>query len=351
MRIDELARSLGSWLSGKGPQNDIVISARVRLARNLRGFHFLTHTSDKEKREIADAVHGALDASGLEGVSYVDLTNLPSLDRQMLVERHLISKELAGGKGRRAVAFTPAEDVSLMINEEDHLRIQVLKPGLALAEAFRQATAVDEALEKRLDWAFSSQYGYLTACPTNVGTGLRASLMVHLPALVFMKQIEKVFQAVSKINLAVRGLYGEGTQATGDFYQISNQVTLGRKEEEILEDLARVIPRIADYERRSRDLWLQQDRLLLEDRVFRALGVLQGARKIPSEETLDLLSAVRMGVGLGIVRGVDLDRLNEIFLQCLPAHLQKRAGAEMSEADRDAARAKLVREKLAGARP
>jgi protein arginine kinase len=235
------------------------------------------------------------------------------------------------------------------VNEEDHLRIQVLKPGLALAEAFRTAADLDEKLEKRLDWAFSSQYGYLTACPTNLGTGLRASLMVHLPALVFMKQIEKVFQAVAKINLAVRGLYGEGTQATGDFYQISNQVTLGRKEEDLIEDLARVIPRIADYERRSRDLWLKEDRTLLEDRVFRALGVLQGARKIPSEETLDLLSAVRMGAGLGIIRGLDLDRLNQLFLQSLPAHLQKRHGGEMSEGDRDTARAQLVREALAGA--
>jgi protein arginine kinase len=247
------------------------------------------------------------------------------------------------------VAFSAAEDVSLMINEEDHLRIQVLKPGLALAEAFRTAADLDEKLEKKVDWAFSSQYGYLTACPTNLGTGLRASLMVHLPALVFMKQIEKVFQAVAKINLAVRGLYGEGTQASGDFYQISNQVTLGRKEEDLIEDLARVIPRIADYERRSRELWLKEDRTLLEDRVFRALGVLQGARKIPSEETLDLLSAVRMGASLGLVRGVDLDRLNQLFLHSLPAHLQKRHGGEMPEADRDAARARLVREALAGA--
>ncbi|MCU0722270.1 MAG: protein arginine kinase [Planctomycetes bacterium] len=349
MRIDDLAKAPGSWLSANGPQGDVVISARARLARNLKGYPFLTRGSEKEKREIAEKVREALAAAGLEGVSFVDLTNLPALDRMLLVERHLISKELAGGKGRRAVVFSPDEDLSLMINEEDHLRIQVLKPGLALAEAFRQAMDVDAALEKHLDWAFSSEFGYLTACPTNVGTGLRASVMVHLPALVFMKQIDKVFQAVSKISLAVRGLYGEGTQATGDYYQISNQVTLGCREEDLIRDLERVIPRIAEYERRSRELWLREDRVLLEDRVFRALGVLMGARKIPSEETLDLLSAVRMGVGVGVVRGVDMNRLNDLFLSCLPAHLQKRSGGEMSEPDRDAARAKLVREKLAGA--
>jgi protein arginine kinase len=233
-----------------------------------------------------------------------------------------------------------------MINEEDHLRIQVIKPGLSLDSAMEQAAAIDTALEEKLEWAFSSQFGYLTACPTNVGTGLRASLMVHLPALVFMKQVEKVFQAVSKINLAVRGFYGEGTQATGDFYQISNQVTLGRDEGSTVADLGRVVTRIAAYERKSRDLWMTEDATLLEDRVFRSLGMLQSARKMASEETLDHLSAVRMGVSLGVIDGIGIPRINEMFMRSLPAHLQKMNGQEMIESERDVARAKFIRAML-----
>ncbi|MHC4598976.1 MAG: protein arginine kinase [Planctomycetota bacterium] len=346
MRFEELAKAAGGWLRATGPESDIVISSRVRLARNLKGFPFLTRGNDDDRKTVAKRLRDAIARAGLDDVTYVDLGEVSNLDRMLLVERHLISKELAGGEGIRGVAFGPTETHSLMINEEDHLRIQVLKPGLALTEAHQETVALDGRLEKELDYAFSAQFGYLTACPTNAGTGLRASIMVHLPALVFMKQIDKVFQAVSKINLAVRGLYGEGTQASGDFYQISNQVTLGRTEEELIEDLLHVVPRIAAYERRSRDLWLQEDRVLLEDRVFRALGMLQQARKIASEETLDHLSAVRMGVNLGIVEDVDLHRLNELFILTLPAHLQKKEGGELVPLERDIVRARFIRDRL-----
>ncbi len=346
MHLEKLAKVGGAWLRGSGPDSDIVISARVRLARNLKGHRFLTRADDEDRQAVAGKIRAAIGRAGLGDIAYVDLTDVSSLDRMLLVERHLISKELAGCEGECGVAFGPSETHSLMINEEDHLRIQVLKPGQALTEAFEEAMDMDANLEKHLEYAFSSQFGYLTVCPTNVGTGLRASIMLHLPALVFMKQIDKVFQAVSKINLAVRGLYGEGTQATGDFYQISNQVTLGRTEEELIEDLLRIVPKIAGYERRSRELWMKEDRVLLEDRVFRALGMLQHARKIASEETLDHLSAVRMGVNMGLVEGMDMQRLNELLVLTLPAHLQKGEGEELPAADRDIVRARLIRDRL-----
>lgn len=350
MRMEELVRRGGAWLKGEGPDSDIVISSRVRLARNLKGYAFLTRASEEDRKAIAAEIRRAITETGFEDLmGWFELGSMPALDRMLLVERHLISKELAGGDAESAVAFGKLETQSLMINEEDHLRIQILKPGLALEEAFAEARAFDRKLETKLDYAFSSQFGYLTVCPTNVGTGLRASIMVHLPALVFMKQLDKVFQAVSKINLAVRGLYGEGTQASGDFYQISNQITLGRSEEELIRELLHVVSRIAAYERRSRELWLQEDRVLLEDRIFRALGMLQQARKIASEETMDHLSAVRMGVNMGLVQGVDIDRLNELFILTLPAHLQVREGSELPAQQRDVVRARLIRERLGAA--
>ena len=233
-----------------------------------------------------------------------------------------------------------------MVNEEDHLRIQTLRAGIQLREAFELANQVDDALENAIDYAFSSQFGYLTACPTNVGTGMRVSVMLHLPALVITREIEKVFQAVSKINLAVRGLYGEGTQASGDFYQISNQVTLGKTENEIIDNLASVIPQIVKYERKVRTTLLQMKRLVLEDKIWRALGVLRSARTITSEETLELLSLVRLGVNLGAIEGIPMATVNELFVLSQPAHLQKVEKTKLSSHERDAARARYIRERL-----
>ena len=348
MGIEDLASGVGSWLSGEGPESDIVVSSRVRLARNLPEFPFLLRASDRDKSEIVRKVRSAVAQTRLSSDldRYIDVSNSPELDRRFLVERHLISKEVGSGHGERGVAFSSGETRSLMINEEDHIRIQVIRPGLSLEDALEQAVSIDSTLEEKLEWAFSPQFGYLTACPTNVGTGLRASVMVHLPALVFMKQVEKVFQAVSKINLAVRGFYGEGTQATGDFYQISNQVTLGLDEAAAIADLRRVVTRIAAYERKSRELWMSEDPVLLEDRVFRALGMLQNARRIASEETLDHLSAVRMGAALGLVEGVAVLKINEMFMRSLPAHLQKMKGEELAEGERDEARAQFIRAML-----
>jgi protein arginine kinase len=242
-----------------------------------------------------------------------------------------------------------SETVSIMVNEEDHLRIQVLRSGLQLEEAWEQISKIDDALESKLDYAFHSRFGYLTACPTNVGTGIRVSVMLHLPALKLTGEIEKVFRAAKDMRLAVRGLYGEGTEATGDFFQISNQTTLGKTEDEIISDFKhQVIPRIIDYEHHARKTLVNDKTVQLDDKVFRALGTLRNARLLASEETLYLLSHLRMGVNLGRVKGIELATINELFLLTQPAHLQKIQGRKLEGDLRRAARAEYIRQRLNG---
>jgi protein arginine kinase len=258
----------------------------------------------------------------------------------------LISRELSNSEGPRAVAFDDRESVSVMINEEDHLRVQVMHSGLALDEAWQEIDRVDDALEQHVDYAFSDEFGYLTACPTNVGTGMRASVMLHLPALGFTKQIEKVFRALQKINLVVRGLYGEGSRASGDFYQISNQVTLGKSESTALTEIREVNRQIIEYERQARALILRETRQSIQDRVARALGTLQSATMMTSEETMELLSSVRLGVNIGLIEELPITVVNELFLHTQPAHLQKLMGSQLDGEERNAARARYLRTRL-----
>lgn len=344
----------GEWLTGRGPEADIVVSTRVRLARNIAEIPFLTKATAKQRVELEALLRGRIEqadihesAEGDGQVVYTSMEDTELLDRLCLVERHLISRDLASGEGG-GVALGRRETVSIMVNEEDHLRIQVLRSGLQPEAAWEQANAIDDRLEAVLNFAFSQEFGYLTACPTNCGTGLRVSVMVHLPALVMTKQIDKVFQAVSKINLAVRGFYGEGTQAFGDFYQISNQGTLGRSEADILGQVIDVVPQIVKFERAIRDTLVAENRNMLEDRVWRAFGMLQRARTITSEETMDLLSAVRMGVNLGLIEGLPIRTVNELFISTQPAHLQRLEGQRLDTAERDVARASFVRNRLPG---
>jgi protein arginine kinase len=346
--LDELIGQSGEWLKGSGPDSDIVISSRVRLARNLARFPFLTRASDAERAEIHEAVRRALDKIGLgdNGHLYVELETTNEMTNRFLLERHLISRELANGSGDRGVLFNRSEMLAVMVNEEDHLRIQAIRAGFQLHDAFHDLQWLDDQLDRELEFAFSNEFGYLTACPTNVGTGMRASVMFHLPALVFTKQIDKVFSSVTKINLAVRGFYGEGTQASGDFYQISNQVTLGKSEEEILDLLDRVVPKIVAYERAVREHLLEKDRLRLEDKICRAFGVLRSARSITSDETMDLLSAVRLGVNLGLLHDVGMSTVNELFILTQPAHLQRLEKRDLTPEERDAARADFIRKHL-----
>lgn len=349
MELNDLQFTAGEWLSGSGPESDIVISSRIRLARNLAEFPFLSRASLKEKGQVERRLQEKLlQLDGTGGLRYYSLQPMSPVDRFFLVERHLISREHAFGKGPRGVCLGSNETISVMVNEEDHLRIQGLRSGFQLRSTWERVDDLDTQLEKLVDYAFSPQFGYLTMCPTNVGTGLRASVMLHLPALGMTRQIDKVFQAVSKIDLAVRGLYGEGTQASGDFYQISNQMTLGRSELDIIRTLEQVIPKIIEYERTVRDNLLDQRREVVEDKVWRAYGMLQRARKINSEETMDLLSAVRMGVNLKIISELAISTVNELFIFTQPAHLQKLEKSELNGPERDIMRATFIRNRLGG---
>ena len=348
MKLDELIQSSGEWLRGEGPEADIVISTRVRLARNLSQFPFLTRADEAARTEIERILSTQIARlAERKSLNYFDLTGLQRLDRQFLVERQLISRELSEGQGPRGVGFSTAENVSLMVNEEDHLRIQVLHSGLALESCWEEINQIDDLLEEQVSFAFSEQLGYLTACPTNCGTGIRVSVMLHLPALVQTKEIQKVFTALHKIGLAVRGLYGEGSQAMGDFYQISNQTTLGKSEEQLIKNLKDVIPNIIGYERRVRTALINENRQGLHDQVSRAYGILKSAQTITSEETMQHLSSLRMGINLGLIEDLAIPTVNELFIFTQPAHLQKLRHAALDSGERNIARAGYLRERLA----
>ena len=347
MNLDSFLHTSGEWLRGVGPEADIVVSTRIRLARNLASFPFSNRATPHQKAEIEHSLRdrfAKLDFNPT--LDYLNLGQLTQLDRQFLVERQLISRELANTEGPRGAVLSKSETISVMINEEDHLRLQVLRCGFDLDEAWQEIDRLDDALEQKVNYAFSEEFGYLTACPTNVGTGMRASVMIHLPALVANKEIEKVFRALQKINLAVRGLYGEGSRASGDFYQISNQVTLGKSEAVILTDLRGVIPQIIQYERHAREVLTRDRRPFVEDKVRRAFGTLTSATMMTSEETMDLLSSVRLGVNLGLLDDMTIPQVNELFLHTQPAHLQKQMGASLDGEERNAARARYLRNRI-----
>ena len=345
MELNELAHKCGEWLRGSGPESDIVISSRIRLARNLAEFPFIRKCNHADRVAIERTLRDTV-ATLSDSVSYVDVNSLDDVDRQFLVERQLISRELAESEAARGVAVDAEEKFSLMINEEDHLRIQVMHSGLDLERAWERINDLDDRVESKVTYAFHDRLGYLTACPTNVGTGMRVSVMLHLPALVITRQIEKVFRSLQKINLAVRGLYGEGSQAMGDFYQISNQITLGRSEEDLMKQVAEVVPLMIDYERRARDFLVTESQENLHDRVSRAYGILCTAQTISSEETMHLLSSVRMGINLGLIRDLEIPTVNKLFIHTQPAHLQKLRGTELDTADRNIERAHYLQRHL-----
>ncbi|MBL8826374.1 MAG: protein arginine kinase [Planctomycetaceae bacterium] len=351
MDINTLVSTRGEWLRGVGPESDIVMSSRIRLARNLADFPFISKCTPQDRTEIEKTLRERIlkvRSEFPEGatVDYLDVSRLEKIDRQFLVERHLISREHADSDGARGVAIDQKEQISLMINEEDHLRVQVVHSGLDLAAAWERINRVDDMIEAQVTYAYHERLGYLTACPTNVGTGMRVSVMLHLPALAITRQIDKLFRSLQKISLAVRGLYGEGSQAMGDFYQISNQITLGRKEEDLVKQVGDVVPTIIEYERKARQFLIDESRETLHDRVSRAYGILRTAQTISSEETMHLLSSVRMGVNLGLIKDVDIPGLNQLFIDTQPAHLQKLSGSELDTSDRNIERARYLRRVL-----
>jgi protein arginine kinase len=347
IHLEDLAQRCGEWLRGSGPQSDIVMSSRIRLARNLADFPFVRRCSDADRAAVEKNIRQAMEQIGdWKDVPYLKIHELTDVDRQFLVERQLISRELADASGPRAALIDPAETFSVMVNEEDHFRLQVMHSGLDLTSAWEQINKIDDLLESKLTYAYHERLGYLTACPTNVGTGMRVSVMLHLPALVITKHVDKVFRALQKISLAVRGFYGEGSQFMGDFYQISNQITLGRKEEELLQQVADVIPVIIEYERQARDFLIKESKKELHDRVSRAYGILCTAQTISSEETMHLLSSVRMGINLGLIQDLEMPTLNKLFMHTQPAHLQKLRGLELDSEDRNIERAAYLQKHL-----
>jgi protein arginine kinase len=347
MKLDDLLRQTSEWMKGTGPRSEIVISSRIRLARNFSKIPFSEWSSKAQRKDVLTKAKGAIDGSTIiKDSSFFDIAKLGDVDRQFLIERHLMSLEHARDPESKALIIDPKEIISIMINEEDHLRIQVLQSGFNLLEAWRVVSSLDQELSKRLDYAYSSRWGYLTACPTNTGTGMRASVMLHLPALVLTKQAAKVLEAVAKLSLAIRGLYGEGTEARGNFFQISNQVSLGRREEEIIDSIERIINQVVARESNARHMLMTKDKFAVTDRIWRAYGTLQSAHIISSEETVKLLSVLRLGVDLGIIKNISINDINSLFILTQPAHLQKSEGRQLSPNERDVKRAELIRKKL-----
>lgn len=349
------------WLRGEGESSDVVMSSRARLARNIARCRFASRATRADRQHTLETARNWLLQAGLAPrMMWVDLHESSPIERTLLVERHLISKPHSKGRPAvgspaapasedpRGVAISlPDERLSIMVNEEDHLRIQVIRAGLALSACWREIDQVDDRVEAGIDYAYSPKFGYLTACPTNVGTGLRMSVMLHLPGLKLTGDIEKVKRAASDMSLAVRGFYGEGSESAGDFYQISNQTTLGKSEAKIVAELEQeIIPQVVEYERIARQTLLKKRRLALEDHAFRALGTLTSARLLAAEEAMQLLSHVRLGVVTGVLDGVDAGVVNHLMLLVQPAHLQRVVGKDLDQDQRRAARAALVRERL-----
>ncbi len=346
--LEDVIRNRCEWLRGEGPLSEIVISTRIRLARNIRGFPFLPRADADLRAQVADTVETTIRRTDLlADYLHLSIDELDDLDRRVLVERQLISRQHAEGSGTRRVAFDPGGSCSLMINEEDHVRVQVMRSGMQLDAAWEQINAVDDALDAKLDFAYHAQFGYLTACPTNVGTGIRVSVMLHLPALRITNELDKVGQAAKDMKLAIRGLWGEGTEALGDFFQISNQITLGRSEEELIDDFHRtVIPQIVEYEQQARQALTAKRLHALDDKVYRAMGGLQSARLMSSTEAMQCLSHLRMGLNIGRIKTIDLNTVNDLFIQTQPGHLQKLHGGRLNGEQRSIARAALIRSKL-----
>ncbi len=347
MELDDLLKHSSEWLKGTGPNSDIVISSRLRLARNLSKFAFPHWAGEKQSEQVLKVIEEAVKKTDyLKNVTTFSMSDLDGVDKQFLVERHLMSLELAQKQDHNALVVDQDEVVAIMVNEEDHIRCQVMQSGFNLFEAWNIINKIDDELAKTLEFAFSNDWGYLTACPTNAGTGMRGSVMLHLPALVMTRQIERILAAISKLSFTTRGLYGEGTQASGNFFQISNQVSLGHSEDEIVQNINGLIRQIIDQEKQAREIMASRNKEMLEDRVNRSLGILKNAHIITSQETIELLSMVRLGCDLGMVKNISLRHINELFIITQPAHLQKMESKKLSSQERDVKRAEIIRERL-----
>ena len=328
-----------SWYLEDGKDSDVVVSSRVRIARNIAGKKFVSTASDEELKDILMTIKNSNIDSDLH---FINLSNLDEVMKNSLVEKRVISRDLLEMK-ETGILLNDTEDISIMINEEDHLRIQVMKPGFNLDEALSDAIKVDEKISSKINYAYNDKYGFLTACPTNLGTGLRASVMLHLPALRLTGKIEKVLEVVNKVNLNVRGVYGEGTEAIGDLYQVSNKISLGVTEEEIVENVKLIVQKLIEQERKARE-YLKNQGETFEDKISRTYGNLVYARKMTYSECAKIISIVRLGISMGIITEIDNKKLNKISILTKPATLQKYLKKELSAEERDIERAKVIKQ-------
>lgn len=346
-----IKRAVSEWMRVKGPQSDIVFSSRVRIARNLLGYPFPLLSTASQAEEVVDQFQQAWKKIRnqyplLKNAELIRMQDLSDLQKRVLVEKHLISPQLAEESQYGAVLLSQDESVSIMINEEDHIRIQCLFPGLQLTQAWKIANEIDDLIESYLPLAFDEKRGYLTSCPTNVGTGIRASVMVHLPALAMIQQLNQLFPAITQVGLAVRGIYGEGSEALGQLYQVSNQITLGQSEEEIIDKLQGVVRQIIEHEHSARERLREMSLIQLEDRVCRSYGQLAYARIINSREAMNYLSDVRLGIDMGLISGVSANIMNELMVMIQPGFLQQYANQRLGPSERDVRRACIIRERL-----
>jgi protein arginine kinase len=347
MRFNNLIKNPADWMKGSGMHSDIVMTSRIRLARNLRGYSFPGWSQEKQRIELMGLTRPVVESlpEMQDGYSE-DYGSLSKIKKQVLVERHLVSREHAARSTGCAVVVDKRQSLSIMINEEDHFRMQGIRPGLALRSTYDMLDAVDSQLESRLPYAFDPRLGYLTACPTNLGTGMRASVMLHLPALVLTEQVNPTMKAVNRVGLAVRGLYGEGTEALGNLFQISNQHTLGEAEQDIITQIEKVIEGVVRAEQNARLKLREDETTMLFDQIGRAFAILKHAHILNSKEALNLLSMLRLGADLDIVVGCDRGILDMLLLEIQPAHLQLQAGRELSPEERDILRAEITRHRL-----
>ncbi len=335
------------WLRPEGKSDDLILSSRIRLARNIEGIPFSQWASSSDLKRIAEYTRDAiLSSDQMKNSDFFSIEELDSVDRYFLAERYLISRELAKSGIERYAVIHPEQTASVMINEEDHLRMQVLKAGNTLREIWQWIDSMDDQLENSLTYSYSQKYGYLTACPTNVGTGIRCSVMIHLPALVMSRKIEKVLNAVTQIGLTVRGMGGEGSEISGNLFQISNQWTLGISEEETIDKIEKILNQILDQERKAENQLMEDNPSMVKDKVWRALGTLKYARVLNSNELVELLSTLRLGRTIGLLESPSISSINEMLISLRPAHLQKRAGKSLSSTDRDIYRAEILRDWL-----
>ena len=347
MNLDDLLPQTCPWLLGNGEESDIVLSCRIRLARNLAGYPFPIRATEQDRRLVCDVVRQAAAKLFIEDeYHFADVQTLSALDREYLFERQLISREFVEAERTHAALIDRKERFCVMVNEEDHLRIHATGSGLAPQTIWKQVNQVDDQLGSKLDYVFHQKYGFLTSCVTNAGTGMRVSAMLHLPALVVTNEMDKVARSLQKANLTVRGLYGEGSKILGDLYQISNRITLGKSEEELIVKMTDLIPQIVAYERKAREFLIKERREIIFDRCSRAVGVLRTARTIDNIETIHHLSSLRLGIHTGLLEGIALSTVNSLLLFTQPAHLQKMQGTALSQADQDVVRATYIRQAI-----